>query len=561
MEHAAGSPNGPSTNAAGPARWLFGPAPDLLFGCGAAFIGFTALLLLTGSLNAFSPFAVAAIGLATNTPHYGATLLRVYEHGRDRRRYALFAVHATLAIFALFVAGLHWTFLGSLLLTVYVTWSPWHFAGQNYGLALMFLRRRGVATDGRTKRLLYASFVLSFLITLLILHGSGGDFLLAPVPEDLAVHYEFLSVGIPESICSAGRWIFGSAYLLVLIALAVSLLRRARAIDLVPSAMLVLLQAIWFSLPALVAATPDRPVLRLAIWVSAFHSIQYLWVTSYYARQTGNGAGWSYLGKTALAGVGVTMLPALLFTPAFLGTIPFDAGLGELLFACVNIHHFLLDGAIWKLRDGPVARALLRAEPIAAGPVQPSSGRARRLVWLSCAVGLVIYAVNAWEMEFGVRRPTERRDVARVETALERLRWIGRESHAVHYNLGFLLAQGDRLEPARLHLGHSIELYPTVEAWTALGNLERVEGRYAEALTALDAALALDPSYAKAHKRRGETLAAVGELELAESALDEAQRLEPDDPNVRASLRRLRRLREQGAGSPQAPESAGSGIP
>ncbi|MGH7343237.1 MAG: hypothetical protein ACREKH_22340, partial [Candidatus Rokuibacteriota bacterium] len=72
MEHAAGSPDGPSTNAAGPARWLFGPAPDLLFGCGAAFIGFTALLLLTGSLNAFSPFAVAAIGLATNTPHYGA---------------------------------------------------------------------------------------------------------------------------------------------------------------------------------------------------------------------------------------------------------------------------------------------------------------------------------------------------------------------------------------------------------------------------------------------------------------------------------------------------------
>ncbi len=541
-------------------RWLFGPVPDLLFGCGAAYIGFTTLLLLTGSLNSFSPFAVAAVGLVTNTPHYGATMLRVYEQRRDRRRYALFAVHATLVIFALFVGGLHSKFLGSLLLTVYVTWSPWHFAGQNYGLALMFLRRRGVPIDGRTKRLLYASFVLSFLITLLILHGSGGSFLLAPVPEDLAVHYDFLSVGIPESVSSAGRWIFGSAYVLVLIGLAASLLPRARASDLAPSAMLVLLQAIWFSLPALIAATPDRPVLRLGMWVSAFHSIQYLWVSSYYARQTGNGAGWNYLGKTALAGVGVTMLPALLFTPALLGTIPFDAGLGELLFACVNIHHFLLDGAIWKLRDGPVARALLRAEPTADGPVDRGHASARRLVWLACALGLAIYVVNAWEMEFGVRRPTERRDVARVETALERLRWIGRESHAVHYNLGFLLAQGGGLEAARSHLEHSIELYPTVEAWTALGNLERVEGRYASALVALDAALALDPSYAKAHKRRGETLAAVGELDLAESALDEAQRLEPDDPNVRASLRRLRELREQRSGSPEAPESAGSGI-
>jgi hypothetical protein len=35
-------------------------------------------------------------------------------------------------------------------------------------------------------------------------------------------------------------------------------------------------------------------------------------------------------------------------------------GLGLLTASIVNLHHFVLDGAIWTLRDGRVARMLLR---------------------------------------------------------------------------------------------------------------------------------------------------------------------------------------------------------
>jgi tetratricopeptide (TPR) repeat protein len=203
----------------------------------------------------------------------------------------------------------------------------------------------------------------------------------------------------------------------------------------------------------------------------------------------------------------------------------------------------MLDGVIWKLRDGRIARALLRAEPTTPEPIAPENRLGRRLVWLACAGALGIYVVNGWELEFGVRRPSERGDFARQEKAIQRLRWIGRESHAVQYNLGFGLARDGQLLAARPHLERSLELYPTAKTWTALGNLESVEGRNAVALSALDTAIALDSGYEIAHKRRGEVLAELGELDAAVDALEEAERLAPDNSNIRDSLERVKRWR------------------
>ena len=84
-------------------------------------------------------------------PHYGGTLRRVYEQRADRRAYTIFSVWATLAIFALFVVGIHSAYVGAIMVTVYLTWSPWHYTGQNYGLAVMFLRRRGVSVEPGVK--------------------------------------------------------------------------------------------------------------------------------------------------------------------------------------------------------------------------------------------------------------------------------------------------------------------------------------------------------------------------------------------------------------------------
>ena len=156
-------------------RWLFGPVPDLLLGCGGiyAFV-FAALSISAPTVHAIAPQAVLPIIiLLTSVPHYGATLLRVYERRSDRQHYRFFALWASLAVYAWLAVGVYDVPVGSLLVTTYLTWSPWHYSGQNYGIALMFLGRRGVSVGHTAKRCLHLSFVLSCVIA--ILHSHSGE--------------------------------------------------------------------------------------------------------------------------------------------------------------------------------------------------------------------------------------------------------------------------------------------------------------------------------------------------------------------------------------------------
>src|SRR5678816_3400604 len=89
--------------ASAPARgWLFGPWADLMLGCGGAYLGvFLALGAAGNWIEGLLPLGLLAIPiLALSIPHYGATLLRVYERKEDRSAYRFFApvsyTHLTL---------------------------------------------------------------------------------------------------------------------------------------------------------------------------------------------------------------------------------------------------------------------------------------------------------------------------------------------------------------------------------------------------------------------------------------------------------------------------------
>ena len=178
--------------------WLFGPGTDLFIGCGAAY-ALVALLHvgLGASLERWLPGGLLI--LLFSMPHYGATLLRVYESSGDRSRYRFFAVHATLLLVALFAISLHVGLLGSLVLTLYLTWSPWHYTGQNYGIALMLLARRGVVVDARAKRWIWISFVASYALTFVAMHGAQPGASYAPVSYDDAT-VRMLPLGIPVAV-------------------------------------------------------------------------------------------------------------------------------------------------------------------------------------------------------------------------------------------------------------------------------------------------------------------------------------------------------------------------
>ncbi|MCZ6569664.1 MAG: tetratricopeptide repeat protein [Deltaproteobacteria bacterium] len=544
-------------------RWLYGPIPDLLLGCGAGHALVILLFFVPIVQNGVDPWLVLGAGLLslfTNTPHYGATLLRVYEQREERQRFAIFTVWITIALCGLFVAGLHYTLLGSLLVTIYATWSPWHFSGQNYGLALMLMRRRGVDVDPGTKRLLYTSFILCFALTALLLHTESGAIGLAPVPAAISGEYSFLSLGIGSNVANALFPLIGVAYLGTLGLLGKRLLALGSLRDLAPAAMLVATQALWFSLPALLRYTNAFTTTNIAFGafgISIAHSVQYLWISSYYAANAAHRARLApYLGKTVLAGCAVVVFPGLIFAPALLGTVPYNAGLGILLFAVVNLHHFLLDGAIWKLRDGLVAKVLLRSpsEATAASPdpVAPP-GRLRPLVWAVGAIGLLVAAFYSVEVEFGINRALRAQDLERVETATRNLRWIGREDFRIHQQLADAMARrtfrsaveagssGPEIDcsDAQRHYEESLRIHASVEAWLGLPNVHYTLGDYPAAHASYAAALDLDPRHFRSHNRLGELWLTEGKLVRARASLERAAALAPKDTRTQKALDRL----------------------
>jgi tetratricopeptide (TPR) repeat protein len=525
-----------------PSRWLYGPLPDLLIGCGLWYaLAFVALAFAGAEIRAggaavLMPFLVLAFG----TPHYGATLLRVYQRREDRRAYAIFAIYASALIAAGFVAGVYDVAIGSFILTIYLTWSPWHYTGQNYGLAVMFLRRRGVAVTPGVKRLVYAAFGLSYALVFLALHSGTEASDYSPVVAYDPATYRFVSLGLPAGLAGPLFAAVGLAYLGSVAGALALLVRRAPLRDLAPSLCLLAVQALWFSIPLALRRWDLTPGIEpwndafgsyYFTWIAVGHSVQYLWVTSYYAKA---GPAWrgqvSYFAKVMLAGAVIWTVPALVFAPGTLGRLPFDSGLALLVAAAVNIHHFVLDGAIWKLRDGRIARILVRSRAAESAPAgRPARGErwAGHLVY-AAGIGcfLVMFAAK-WERE-SLLQGLRARDVERVERALERMAWIGRESPRARLLQADLLRDRGRLAAAANAYRRSIELHPSKRAWVALGGVLAKQSRWEQAARAFEAALDLDPEQDMVLHELGLARLQLDQPDRARAAFARAAEIAPD---------------------------------
>jgi tetratricopeptide (TPR) repeat protein len=541
-------------------RWLFGPVPDILIGCGVAYMAFfTALVFAGPQLRSVLPLGLLPlVSVFFGTPHYGATLLRVYEHRSERRAYAFFTVWMSLVVAALFVGGLYSLVLGSFLLSLYLTWSPWHYTGQNYGVALLFLRRRGVEITPQTKRFIYASFVLSYFLTFLAIHGAAysGDY--APIEYGGSI-YRFVRFGIPTPWWAYAFGIFGVAYVVCIAFAARDLLRRAPIADLVPTALVMATQMLWFSLPPLgrelgllSSVDPFRPdnASFLFIWVAAGHAAQYLWITAYYAGERSPAARVSYYTKCVFAGSAIWSLPAILYVSTGLagsriGGLASGEDAGVLVAAMVNIHHFMIDGAIWKLRDGRVARALIRREaPDLSGSIGAPQRRWLAPVLLGAGALWTFSTIASLLERDRVLAPAlAHGDVATAEESLGRLAWIKRDAPADYNRVAQVAAQRDNVDAVLRVLDRGIERHHHPATWKSKGAyLERI-GRRDEALAALEAGLGTHPDDPDLLYAAGRLQLLQGKVETALATLEHAKAVAPDDKRIELTLERAREKR------------------
>jgi len=534
-------------------RWLYGPGRDLLFGCGLLYVLFFGAFVAAGpAIRSVQPhFLIPLLMLAVSTPHYGATLLRVYEHGEDRRAYAVFTVGVTVALCALFVAGVYMTWVGTLMLTLYLTWSPWHYTGQNYGIAVMFLRRRGVALSDQTKRWLYASFILSYVLLFFVMHSSvqpnAGESIQY---RDADIHLAYL--GIPRAIGGVMIPVVGIAYIGALVGAAVRLMRVASVRDLLPVAALALTQALWFSLPEAARywqQTGGLEVIDFDLrtyyfsWIVLGHAAQYLWITSYFAKSQHDWKGQgTYYGKVLLAGNAAWMLPAILLTPDGIGGLSYDLGLGFLVASLVNLHHFILDGAIWKLRSERVAKILIRSVPHREKDPTVASGRRSwgpAMAWGGSAILLLGAAVEFYESQFVLPRAIEQQDYIAADQSLDRMAWIAKDSAQARTELGMHLMSLGEHAIAFDQYERSIELQAGVQAWAGIGQIHGEAGRWREALEAYESALAIESGLAELWSLVGTAHFELGDLIAARRAFDKALQADSELRSARSGLVRI----------------------
>jgi tetratricopeptide (TPR) repeat protein len=359
-----------SASAAPPASpWIYRPWLDLVVGCGAWS---APLLLVTAWLSPSHTHSWVVgfyfLAIIFNYPHFMATVYRAYSTREQFEKYKFFTLHLTLLLVITGVL-LHTSYrLLPWVFTLYIYWSPWHYAGQNYGLLKMFVKRSGEALTPNQGRWLRAAFVASYVM-LLASFETGGS-------SDPLI----LSLGLPARFTIPVRIALGGAFAFCAWIALHDLIARRGFRRMIAPLTLLLTQFLWFVLPTLIEIRANIPQTRYSSGILAvLHSAQYIWITSYYHQRDARAAGqsnWRFAGYfvTLVAGGIALFIPG----PWLVSYIfHYDFTTSFLIFtALVNIHHFLLDGAIWKLRDSRVS-SLLVAPGESAGSAQASSASAK----------------------------------------------------------------------------------------------------------------------------------------------------------------------------------------
>jgi Tfp pilus assembly protein PilF len=470
-------------------RWISHPWVDLLVGCG----GWSAPLLVAsyfvrgGSAQDWAAIFYS-LALVCNYPHYMATLHRAYARREDRSAHRLFTHGITaLLVLAGFAAHVHLDLL-TWLFTAYVMWSPWHYTGQNYGLLMMILRRNGVDVTPGLRQALRASFVASYVM------------LLAAFNEGASADPLIQSLGLPVAITTPIQVLAGGMFGVVGVAALAHLARSAGLRALAAPLTLYSTQALWFVVPIGVSwvAGVATPQTRYSTGMLAvMHSAQYLWVTRYFARRDAIGRGeaaqWSDRRYwTILIAGGIALFLPVPWLASYAAHVDFTASM-LIVTAIVNLHHFVIDGVVWKLRDPRVSRALIgdAAAPPAAARL---SVREAWALWLrrpsaraTMVVALAALAlIDQWRYRLALRTSDRQ--------ALETARALNPHDTSIHLQLAGTAERAGDHRSAEASLRTAMRVGPhNPSPAHALLRLLAETGRYAEAYAQAQAILARWP--------------------------------------------------------------------
>jgi len=341
---------------------------DALFLCGAFSLPVVLLgLVMPGPLHAEGLASHLVLPALANFAHFAASTVRLYTKPGTTASHPFVAWTLPLVFLGAVVAGmLAPGTVGNHFNALYLTWSPYHYAAQAYGLALLYCYRSQVRLTAGEKRALWWICMLPFLRTMLNLHDTS---IVDTMGVDAGIRWlvpgSVLQLSAVTSLLSWAVTVL--APLAFIVPLVFALYGRTRLPVL--ALVLILFNALWLvAFSQLIGAT----------LATVAHSIQYLfivtWVHTADSTRTvdpSRGPLYHALSFYALSVVGGLALffvaPVVIGTTAGLMGLPVDAPQCVLMVSvAINLHHFIVDGYIWRSRAPAPASAIQFAAPSVA---------------------------------------------------------------------------------------------------------------------------------------------------------------------------------------------------
>jgi hypothetical protein len=332
------------------------PAFDYAFIGGALSLVVTALVVLypgAQSVGQMSPSGADGLALGllpyavlfVNGAHLAASTVRLYT--KPGSFASLPVVTRTLPLAMLGLVFLCLFLPGSLgrhIQALYLTWSPYHYAAQAFGIAMVYSHRSGCRIDPAHKRLLRWVAMLPFLYVF-----TNGE----------AVGVEWLLPGLAEQTQVLRAWIGNALELLAFTApfLLYALVWRSASGPMPLIGLLaVLSNGVWF----LVLSPLDA-----FLYATVFHGLQYLAITiAFYVKervalpgQTRSALGHALRFYALCLLLAYAILQCLPLGFTWVGFGVFESVL--VVTAAVNVHHFIVDAFIWRFRSGDSNRNIV----------------------------------------------------------------------------------------------------------------------------------------------------------------------------------------------------------
>ena len=346
--------------------WFFNPLVDFLCLGGITYF-FIWLFDMSNALpihppaliknTAWIPVTTFVGSILVNYPHYAATYYRVYRKSSEVKKYAFEAIWAPLFLIVLGAVALFspagfapWYALA------YVITSGYHYSGQTYGISLICTGKSGLRLNAWQKWCIIVPVYACYLYPTIRGNTPDGEQVLFYGIQIPSLNIHPMLAPLMLNIFYAGVAMY------VAMNLYFWLVQKKRLPGIVH--VVVGAQVIWYSVGSMVPGFFN--------FVPFFHCLQYLVITSYFDFKeviTGKPEqslptpdsylrSWHF-GRYYIIQIVVGSLLFLLMPLLIEGTgLATHALASAVVVSFLNIHHFVLDGAIWKLRKPDVGQTL-----------------------------------------------------------------------------------------------------------------------------------------------------------------------------------------------------------